>query len=367
MHSLKRALWVICGLAVTAWAVPLTGASSFAAEIESAVVERNQDGVLVVRWIANPPGAKVMVTISAKPVFDGKEMVVETVGSEVTADKMDGENGRRYFRLVPEGGKGVSVAERRLPLEGTPNFRDLGGYRTADGRATRWGMVYRSSSIAHLTPGDLDYVGSLGLKLVCDLRTGEERAHSPSRLPDATAIEIVALSIGQSSDGESVARPLLLTVPDATAEQALAGIKAAYGRFALDHARQYAAMFERLLAPGRLPAMVHCTAGKDRTGVASALLLLALGVPRETVVADYVLTARFLDDAWKARILALLVPEGAKVNGPVADVIFDARAEYLRAAFAAIDGEYGSFEAYLRRALAVSAEDQARLRDLLLE
>ena len=259
------------------------------------------------------------------------------------------------------------MAERRLPLEGVANFRDLGGYRTADGRVTRWGVLYRSDSLAYLTPDDISYLRGIGLRLICDLRTDDERARAPSRAPNGENLLIAQLSIGTGKNGGAVRMPSSLLSPDATGEMATQFIVRSYRRFVLDNARNYGEMFHHILAPDRLPAVVHCTAGKDRTGISSALLLLALGVSPETVVEDYMLTRVYLTKEWRDRIIAILGLDVSRINEEVIDVVFDANPVFLNAALNAIDKRYGSFEIYLKSALHVTHAEQQQLQQLLLE
>ena len=134
---------------------------------------------------------------------------------------------------------------------------------------------------------------------------------------------------------------------------------AMYRQLPIDHADSYARLFRLLLAPGALPALIHCTSGKDRTGFGAALLLGLLGVPREDVVEDYLLTNRYRRD------IDFLV--GTRVSREVLDVVTSARAEYLDAAFEAIEARWGSLQQYGLHALQLTADDTATLQRLLLE
>jgi hypothetical protein len=176
-------------------------------------------------------------------------------------------------------------------LAGAYNFRDLGGYATADGRATRWGTLFRSDTLHELTTGDVELLDELGLVTILDLRTRVE-VETTGRGPlAATSVVYRHLSVlpetgsdrpgDGESDGESVAAPD--PAGDDLAERYL---------WYLDGGRTALAGAITLLAePDRLPAVFHCAAGKDRTGVLAALVLDLLGVRREVIVADYVLTA----------------------------------------------------------------------------
>jgi protein-tyrosine phosphatase len=165
------------------------------------------------------------------------------------------------------------AAERVVRLEGASNFRDLGGYRTVDHRWTRWGRIFRSDALHRLSTADQAVVHRLGLRVVYDLRTAEERAYAPSALPPDLRRELLTI-------GGAAARvtPLRLdAVPDDFLVRVYEGMAAA-------DAPTFGLLLNGLAAADGVPALFHCTAGKDRTGMAAALLLAALGVPEPTIL-----------------------------------------------------------------------------------
>jgi protein-tyrosine phosphatase len=258
------------------------------------------------------------------------------------------------------------VSVRRLPLEGARNFRDLGGYRSSDGRYVRWGLVYRSGYLADLTKKDYAYLNGLGIRLVCDVRADGERTRSPTQWVGATP-EFLSVPIGPNRDGTLAADDLKRRV--AAIDAAGNGPSAGYD-FAIKNAQQFGKILQRIAA-GDLPAVEHCTSGKDRTGVFSAILLTALGVPRETVLQDYLLTERYLlaPDSMEStraqlqKIFGLAQPlDDASVSA-----IVTLRPQTLEATFNSINTAYGSFDAYLRDAVKLSDADRAVLRQRLLE
>lgn len=179
----------------------------------------------------------------------------------------------------------MGALERVLPLEGGRNFRDLGGYATRDGRRLRWGRLYRSGSMAGLTEAAYAQLAEMGLRVICDLRTTSERRTMPvdwGRVPNLSYwARDYELSFGDLRN--------LLASDLPTGEQARAAMTAVYRELPFEQAGAYGELFRRL-ANGEAPLVFNCSAGKDRTGVASALILSVLGVPRETIVADYALT-----------------------------------------------------------------------------
>jgi protein-tyrosine phosphatase len=276
--------------------------------------------------------------------------------------------GRIYFHLKSLNGAIRVVSVRRLPLEGANNFRDLGGYRTADGHYVRWGLVYRSGYLVNLTSKDSAYLNSLGIRLVCDVRADGERTRAPDPAQwTGNAPEVLSVPIGPNRDGTLSAEDLKKRVAQINAEtkDSIRGYD-----YAITDAPQYGKILHRI-AEGDLPAVEHCTSGKDRTGVFSAILLTALGVPRETVIQDYLLTTRYMlaPDSIERTTVDLQKIFGLSEAPDAATVkaIMTTRPETLQATFDSINQTYGSFDKYLRDGLKLSDSDLARLRDHLLE
>lgn len=250
--------------------------------------------------------------------------------------------------------------DRRLRLEGAPNFRDFGGY-AAGGGVVRRGVLYRSGALGRVTETDVDTLNAIGSWTIVDLRHDGERAAAPTH--ERLSVETLhSLPMGSGTGAAPVPRPVLLTVADATPAQAAEAIKASYRRNIHEYAARFAALFEVLLAERAGPAVIHCTAGKDRTGISVALVLLALGVARDSVIEDYCATRAYLDAAWREEILAAMLEDPSSVNRGVADVMFDASPDYIGAALAEIDECYGSPEAYLRGVLGLDARKLEQLR-----
>jgi protein-tyrosine phosphatase len=179
----------------------------------------------------------------------------------------------------------METPDRILPLVGAYNFRDLGGYPTADGRTTRWGRLFRSDTLHELTPADLEVLRDLGLAGVIDLRTAGEVAHTGRGLLGEEPIRYLHASVLQEEGGESVAAPE--PAGEDQGERYL---------WYLDAGRQALIDALNMVADGSsYPLVFHCAAGKDRTGVLAALVLDIVGVRHEVVVEDYVLTGTRMD------------------------------------------------------------------------
>ena len=246
-----------------------------------------------------------------------------------------------------------------LRLDGASNFRDLGGYETVDGRQTRWGQVFRSDALHRLTPADQTVVHGLGLRVVYDLRTDAERTHAPSVLPPELRRELLTID-GEATRANSVGNQFAERGFNELPDDFLAQVYA-------DLAGRHAHTFGRLLtglAGGDLPALFHCTAGKDRTGMGAALLLSALGVPEATVLDDYVLSRAFLTERRMTRLRPKLVEMG--MDEDRYRRVFGAPRDAMTTALAGIRAEHGSVETYLTTQANLTPETLAALKSRLL-
>lgn len=271
---------------------------------------------------------------------------------------------RHRFRVRDDRGAVVDVAARGMGLEGADNFRDFGGYPTQSGGAVGWGHLYRSGNLSALSPADIDYMARLDIDLVCDFRREDEQRKDPSRLP--------------SSDRQ----PRLLSLPITPGSQASAlygdttsldGRDAMFAfmvdinrEFVRAQSDRFGQMFAAILEQRPRGLILHCAAGKDRTGFGAALILSALGVSRERILHDYLLTRHYFDP-WRE------IPR-VRAKYPVDHLDDDALLPmlgvdeaYLGAAYAAITEDYGSMDAYLGRCLGVGDAERRALAALYLE
>ena len=233
--------------------------------------------------------------------------------------------------------------ERLVQLQGASNFRDLGGYPGHQGRAVRWRRLYRSDHLGLLTAADEAELRRRGVTQALDFRGGQESAAASYTLAGLQrhALHIEPTVVQRMHDITSAGQRLDAATAAALMEELYCGI-------VQKQRAQLAAFFGHLLAYGSATesALVfHCTAGKDRTGVAAALLLSALGVSRELVMQDFLLTNRFFRRP--------PVPNDT-LPADVRQVLWGVRPQYLLAAMQVIDDEHGGVLAYLSNALALS-------------
>ncbi len=253
---------------------------------------------------------------------------------------------------------------RHIALDGGVNVRDIGGYRSRDGRSVKWRKILRSGHLSHLTDSDRASFNALDLRTVHDFRRSSEIDKFQSAVGD---IKIVAgYEMGVGSMGmfmQALERDKL------TPKQAHDFVVTAYGECLEDVTAPYKQFFRNVLEQKEGSLLFHCMAGKDRTGLAAALLLHALDIPRDVIIADYMLTAQYLpikmviDNFIQARKdMAIFIRQNPATLAPYCGV----HSDNLDAFFSAIDALYGSTDAYLSQGLALTHSDIQHLRDRYL-
>ncbi len=249
------------------------------------------------------------------------------------------------------------AAPRGIKLEGAINFRDLGGYQTADGKQVRWGKIYRSADVSKLTDADLQVLSQLNIKMVCDLRGEKEVEAAPDKVIPGS--ERILLSAGSENVGGAGSYMKYMTSP----QRADSMIRSFYTR--TDHLKaKYKPMFDQLLSLETDKAlMFHCTAGKDRTGVGAALILYALGVNEETIIKDYELTNEYrkeLNEQTVKMMTSRGLPESSAKSMMAADPT------YLKAAFQSIATQFGSMDKFLENQMELTPKKREELKKKFL-
>jgi protein-tyrosine phosphatase len=242
---------------------------------------------------------------------------------------------------------------RHLNLAGASNFRDMGGYPGKDGQHTRWRQLFRSNHLGHLTDDDIVVLRAFGLKSAFDLRGAEER------LPTLCRHEGIAVhSLPIEPVTMAVLRERLSSGKPLGSEETCEIMRDSYRNYVRHNTACYKTLFAHLL-DDTAPLVIHCTAGKDRTGFAAALILKALGVSDELVVEDYLLTNRFYRRAEAG--LSSDLPETVRA------VLGSVEASFLKASLDTVRADYGDLEAYFETGLGIGARERAVLERRYLE
>ena len=263
-----------------------------------------------------------------------------------------------------------------IEFEGMHNVRDLGGMTAADGRRVRKGLLYRADQPFFATEADLEALGAMGIGVVFDFRGIAERAEKPDpEIPGARnlhlpVVEDVLTGVTRGEEGNARMVEMVMSgkVSEGLVDQHMQNM---YGVFVTEpfSVGQYARFVDETVAVAQQgkAALWHCTAGKDRAGFATVIMLEALGASREDIFADYLQTNECLADVVKgfAALVAERFPDGVP-EGPMRR-FFLADESYLAAAYHAIDGKYGSFDAFLEQALGVDQEKRETMCSLFLE
>ena len=251
---------------------------------------------------------------------------------------------------------------RKLPFTGAHNFRDLGGYKTSDGKTVKWGKVYRSDNLHSLTDEDLKYMERLNIKSVVDFRSDEERNEEPDRLtPDMTPI-LLPIKFEPEGVTENLTRDL--TFGNLDSSNLLRDFNIILVK---EFTEEYREFFRHIVDNGGEPLLLHCTAGKDRAGFGSAMILTVLGVPREKIIEDYLLTNTYVSDHVDRKLLETELKTFFRADSDNLRKINLVEERYIQAAFDTIDSHWGGMDQYIAEGLNLTEEDINKIKDYYLE
>jgi len=324
---------------------------------------RADDGSVEISWKISDKSRKFTVYAGESPDHIDRQNPVSSSRANSSA-KIPGldPDVRYYFEVVTDRGSKIIISDRRVPLEGSVNFRDLGGYETSDGRRVKWGQVFRSDHLGRLTNRDISFVQRIGIRTVCDFRTPAEAKKLPDRfLPTDRGRRLhLPIQHGEFDPAGTFDRIKSGDVEWMTEAFMIEG----YIKNIDDFAPVWSTFFKTLADGSRRPLVFHCTGGKDRAGVCAALILLSLGVPEETVIHDHALSNRYIA-AVLEKIYDQIRAHGVDPN-QVAPY-FTAPKNAIVAAVRHIRRTYVSAADYLINKAGVDDKLIARLREDLLE
>lgn len=317
---------------------------------------------LVVTWVASGDDHTVDVAVGPTPeaIDHVHALVVPAAGG--TARLVGVPKGRHYVSVSPHGeGGAIVAAERVLPFESAFNFRDLGGYPVASGGHTRWGVLFRSAGLQSMTDADREAIEALGLRTIIDLRRDVELARDPTRLKEGTSIQVVRQPLISEPDDANEGGDALTRERPSDGTVFLAQLY----RQMIDNAAPVLGSIVTMLSQAQtLPALFHCMAGKDRTGVLAAIVLSTVGVADDHVVDDYELTAHHRDLRRLPAVTERLVADGIPREA-VAGLLASPR-HLMVDLLADVRQRYGSLERYLTTKAGVLPQTIDALRTLLV-
>ena len=253
-----------------------------------------------------------------------------------------------------------SEDHRKIVFDGTSNTRELGGYKTEDGRSLKWGVLYRSDKLSELTDADQEYLLQLGIKRVIDFRSSEEKQNEPDQLP--STLKYIEMPIG--ADG--AIRPKVEAILKGDLNEDVGAILVETNKeFISDFSGVYKGFIESLIE-NQEPTLFHCTAGKDRAGFAAALVLLAVGVPEKIVIEDYMKTNKYTEETIQDYINKINLYSLGSVDAEILRPLLGVEERFIRAALDEIKQKYGSVENFIRDELKIRDESIIELKNFLL-
>jgi protein-tyrosine phosphatase len=258
-------------------------------------------------------------------------------------------------------------AHRLVNFEGISNFRDLGGYQTEDGRSVSWGKLYRSANFAKTSRGDQKVLTDLQLTSLVDFRSAAEKEEEPNQLVDNPGYQIVEIPTMDGGDN-SVSEEIMARFEhgDFSDFNPDAFMIEANRQFASTFTPQFSRFMQVILKAEGKPVVWHCSAGKDRTGFAAAIILRILGVPEDVVMQDYMLSREPALAARQKELSLVRLLKGEEAAQKMS-VLLGVEESWLQAAFDTIDEQNGSFDKYVEQALGLDQDDIQNLRASLLE
>ncbi len=250
---------------------------------------------------------------------------------------------------------------RLLPMDGAFNTRELGGYKTTDGKSVKWGMLFRSDKLSDLSENDQLYLQSLGIKRIVDFRSEGEKTEDPNIIPEG--INYIETPINVDGAMRSKIEAVL---KGETKKEIKSFLVDANKEFVTNYTSVYEDFLRGLIDEDG-PTLFHCTAGKDRAGFAAAITLIALGVSKEDVIEDYMKTNIFTKDKIDEMIDKIKLMSLYQADAEILRPLIGVERIYIETAFKTAEEKYGSLENFIREGLNISDEEIQILRNKFVE
>ncbi|MEM6964197.1 MAG: tyrosine-protein phosphatase [Bacteroidota bacterium] len=270
---------------------------------------------------------------------------------------------RYFFGFQDRQGNRFVASERLIPMEKGQNFRDLGGIPTKDGRVVQWGKLYRSGKLNQLTDRDLAYFNTLAINTVVDFRDDIEVVEDKSRLPKDRAVNQVRTPIGDRSGNMQAQLKKQIRKADQKTFDSEGFVVDVMRQFIDTFAFQYQPFLDLIVEEEKnAPLLYHCSAGKDRTGLGTALVLAMLGVEKEVILGDFMMSNYYRNKKINSTLRKTAWIARQRVTQPLVEV----KDSYLKAAFDAIEAKYGSMENFFKEEYGYDKAKLERVREQYL-
>ncbi len=284
-------------------------------------------------------------------------------------------SGLAFFGLVACGfnaghsGSDLEYAEpisdsRLISVSGTRNFRDLGGYKTTDGHVVKKGLIFRSDKLANLGDVGLADISGLGVNVITDLRSDEEREQEPDALPENVTYNILPIN-DEPVDIRKLSRKIIMGRVKESEVMTLLD----HRRFITNpsHRETWGEWLASLTEEENTPHLFHCTSGKDRTGYGAAIILLTLGVDKQTVMEDFLFSNQVLQSYNDATIASIEKRIGKRESLKTIRKIMGVSQETMEATFSQMETDYGSIDNFIKDGLGIDDVTRQKLKDKFLE
>lgn len=327
---------------------------------EDAILLRTTPDSITISWNRESNTTKIALRQMAAGVESEPIPYLASGTQSITIERLQPDS-RYMAEVIFEDGSHINIAERHVPLKSVPNFRDIGGYRTTDGRYVRWNRIYRASRFSNLSPEDAQTLVNMDIHLICDLRTSSEVVAEPDNIPDS--IQFLHLPAESTAN-----RWIELTRMMFDAAYLPNLLLNAYRTVMIDQNPQiFAEIFHRLADEQNYPLVIHCAAGKDRAGITTALILSFLGVPDEVIIADYTLSNAHYEFFRETTQKVMLQLQVFGVSERDFDYLLIADGRIMQQALQHIHERYGTVENYLLSAAKVDKATLEQVKRNLLE